>query len=425
MEMEKVKKELMHMFHAWRILLGSLVKWILLSIVIGGVIGVIASAFANLITWATDFRMGHMWMVYLLPFAGLMIVFLYHVTGQEKNAGTDMVLMVVRSDQNTMPGRVAPLILIATALTHLFGGSAGREGAALHLGGSIGNSLGRLFRFDEKDKHIMIMCGMSAAFSALFGTPMAAAIFPLEVVSVGIMHYSALVPCVISALVAHGLALHFQIAPPSFAILDIPEFGISSAVTVTVLAVLCALVSILFCISLHYSEAIYRKFIKNPYLRAAAGGCIIILLTLLVGNQDYNGTGVNIISKCFDGTVAPEAFLLKIIFTALTLGAGFKGGEIVPTFFIGASFGCLFGTLTGFSPTLCAAIGMAAIFCGVTNSPITSLLISFEMFGFAAMPFLLLAIAFSYMLSGYYGLYRSQKIMYSKFKTSYINKQTH
>ena len=151
MEMEKVKKELMHMFHAWRILLGSLVKWILLSIVIGGVIGVIASAFANLITWATDFRMGHMWMVYLLPFAGLMIVFLYHVTGQEKNAGTDMVLMVVRSDQNTMPGRVAPLILIATALTHLFGGSAGREGAALQFGASLGNWLGRKIHLNESD----------------------------------------------------------------------------------------------------------------------------------------------------------------------------------------------------------------------------------------------------------------------------------
>ena len=150
MEMEKVKKELMHMFHAWRILLGSLVKWILLSIVIGGVIGVIASAFANLITWATDFRMGHMWMVYLLPFAGLMIVFLYHVTGQEKNAGTDMVLMVVRSDQNTMPGRVAPLILIATALTHLFGGSAGREGAALQFGASLGNWLGRKIHLYER-----------------------------------------------------------------------------------------------------------------------------------------------------------------------------------------------------------------------------------------------------------------------------------
>ena len=366
--------------------LRTAIKWIIFSILSGLLIGMVGIAFYFGMTWVTDTRTAYPWLIFFLPLGGIVIVLLYHLLHDEKDTGTNLVL------------------------------------SAIHSGdGSIGNSLGRLFRFDEKDKHIMIMCGMSAAFSALFGTPMAAAIFPLEVVSVGIMHYSALVPCVISALVAHGLALHFQIAPPSFAILDIPEFGISSAVTVTILAVLCALVSI----SLHCSEAIYRKFIKNPYLRAAAGGCIIILLTLLVGNQDYNGTGVNIISKCFDGTVAPEAFLLKITFTALTLGAGFKGGEIVPTFFIGASFGCLFGTLTGFSPTLCAAIGMAAIFCGVTNSPITSLLISFEMFGFAAMPFLLLAIAFSYMLSGYYGLYRSQKIMYSKFKTSYINKQTH
>lgn len=404
--------------------LRTAIKWIIFSILSGLLIGMVGIAFYFGMTWVTDTRTAYPWLIFFLPLGGIVIVLLYHLLHDEKDTGTNLVLSAIHSGDE-IPLRMAPLIFISTLITHLFGGSAGREGAALQLGGSIGNSLGRLFRFDEKDKHIMIMCGMSAAFSALFGTPMAAAIFPLEVVSVGIMHYSALVPCVISALVAHGLALHFQIAPPSFAISDIPEFGISSAVTVTILAVLCALVSILFCISLHYSETIYRKFIKNPYLRAAAGGCIIILLTLLAGNQDYNGTGVNIISKCFDGTVAPEAFLLKIIFTTLTLGAGFKGGEIVPTFFIGASFGCLFGTLTGFSPTLCAAIGMAAIFCGVTNSPITSLLISFEMFGFAAMPFLLLAIAFSYMLSGYYGLYRSQKIMYSKFKTSYINKQTH
>ena len=369
--------------------LRTAIKWIIFSILSGLLIGMVGIAFYFGMTWVTDTRTAYPWLIFFLPLGGIVIVLLYHLLHDEKDTGTNLVLSAIHSGDE-IPLRMAPLIFISTLITHLFGGSAGREGAALQLGGSIGNSLGRLFRFDEKDKHIMIMCGMSAAFSALFGTPMAAAIFPLEVVSVGIMHYSALVPCVISALVAHGLALHFQIAPPSFAILDIPEFGISSAVTVTILAVLCALVSILFCISLHYSETIYRKFIKNPYLRAAAGGCIIILLTLLAGNQDYNGTGV-----------------------------------IVPTFFIGASFGCLFGTLTGFSPTLCAAIGMAAIFCGVTNSPITSLLISFEMFGFAAMPFLLLAIAFSYMLSGYYGLYRSQKIMYSKFKTSYINKQTH
>ena len=154
------------------------------------------------------------------------------------------------------------------------------------------------------------------------------------------------------------------------------------------------------------------------------GGCFIIILTLLVGDQTYNGSGMNVIERCIEGTVAPESFLLKIIFTALTLGAGYKGGEIVPSLFIGASFGCLFGNLIGFSPSLCAAVGLTSIFCGVTNCPVTSLLISFELFGYDGMPYFLLAIAFSYMLSGYYGLYSSQRIMYSKYRTKYINRKT-
>ncbi len=175
---------------------------------------------------------------------------------------------------------------------------------------------------------------------------------------------------------------------------------------------------------LHQSEVLYKHFFKNPYVRVFVGGCIVIVLTLLVGNQNYNGTGVNIIAQCIDGTVRPEAFLLKMIFTAATLGAGYKGGEIVPSFFTGAAFGCLFGNLLGFSPALCTAVGMAAVFCGVTNCPITSLLISFELFGYDGMPYFLLAVAFSYMLSGYFGLYHSQKIIYSKYKTNYINKKT-
>jgi H+/Cl- antiporter ClcA len=320
---------------------------------------------------------------------------------------------------------MAPLIFISTLITHLFGGSAGREGAALQMGGSIGNTLGKLFRFDEKDKHVMIMCGMSAAFSALFGTPMAAAIFSMEMISVGIMYYIALVPCVISSLVAHGIASYFGITNELFLIDEIPAFGILSSIKVSILAILCALVSILFCVVLHQSEALYKRFFKNPYLRAVVGGVLVVLLTLLVGNQNYNGTGITIINQCINGTVRPEAFLLKILFTALTLGAGYKGGEIVPSFFTGAAFGCLFGNLLGFSPTLCAAVGMTSVFCGVTNCPITSLLISFELFGYDGMPYFLLSVAFSYMLSGYFGLYRSQKIIYSKYKTNYINKTTH
>ena len=228
----------------------------------------------------------------------------------------------------------------------------------------------------------------------------------------------------IPSLVAHGIAVSFGISQELFLIDSIPSFGIGNAVRISVLAILCAGISILFCVMLHQSEVLYKHFFKNPYVRVFVGGCIVIVLTLLVGNQNYNGTGVNIIAQCIDGTVRPEAFLLKMIFTAATLGAGYKGGEIVPSFFTGAAFGCLFGNLLGFSPALCTAVGMAAVFCGVTNCPITSLLISFELFGYDGMPYFLLAVAFSYMLSGYFGLYHSQKIIYSKYKTNYINKKT-
>ena len=399
------------------------VKWVIFAILVGGIVGLCGTAFYFCLTFVTVLRGQNPWLLYLLPVGGLIIVGAYHLLRDEKDTGTNLVISAIHSDDE-LPLRMAPLIFISTLITHLFGGSAGREGAALQLGGSIGNGIGKLFHFDDKDKHIMIMCGMSACFSALFGTPMAAAIFSMEVVSVGIMYYAALVPCVISSLVAHGIAVSFGISQELFLIDSIPSFGIGNAVRISVLAILCAGISILFCVMLHQSEALYKHFFKNPYVKVFVGGCIVIVLTLLVGNQNYNGTGVNIIAQCIDGTVRPEAFLLKMIFTAATLGAGYKGGEIVPSFFTGAAFGCLFGNLLGFSPALCTAVGMAAVFCGVTNCPITSLLISFELFGYDGMPYFLLAVAFSYMLSGYFGLYHSQKIIYSKYKTNYINKKT-
>lgn len=399
-------------------------KWIIFAIIVGVIVGLCGTAFYFALSLVTVLRTQNTWLIFLLPLGGVGIVAMYRILHNEKDTGTNLVISAIHSDDE-LPLRMAPLIFVSTLITHLFGGSAGREGAALQMGGSIGNALGKLFRFDDKDKHVMIMCGMSAAFSALFGTPMAAAILPMEMVSVGVMYYIALLPCVISSLVAHGIAYSFGVSNELFLIHYIPKFTIVSAIEISILAILCALVSILFCVLLHKSEDLYKRFFANPYIRAIAGGCIIIVLTLLVGNQDYNGTGINIISHCINGTVRPEAFLLKMIFTALTLGAGYKGGEIVPSFFTGAAFGCLFGNLLGFSPTLCTAVGMTAVFCGVTNCPITSLLISFELFGYDGMPYFLLATALSYMLSGYFGLYRSQKIVYSKYKTNYINKATH
>lgn len=400
------------------------VRWVVFSIISGIVVGSVGGVFYFLMSYVTQLRTNHPWLIFFLPLGGFAIVAAYRFMHDENDTGTNLVLSAIHSGDH-LPLRMAPLIFVSTIITHLFGGSAGREGAALQLGGSLGNGIGRLFRLDEKDKHIMIMCGMSAAFSALFGTPMAAAIFSMEVVSVGIMHYSALVPCVIASLVAHGMATGAGIAPEAFVISEIPVFSIRTAIIISILAILCALVSILFCVTLHRSEQLFKKQFQNPYIRIFAGGCFVIILTLFVGNQSYNGAGMNMIEHYFEGEVRPEAFIMKIIFTALTIGAGFKGGEIVPSFFAGAAFGCLFGNITGFSPSLCTAIGMTGVFCGVTNCPITSLLISFELFGYDAMPYYLLSVAFSYMLSGYFGLYHSQKIMYSKYKTNYINKRTH
>lgn len=398
------------------------VKWVVFAVISGIVIGGVGTLFYFCLAKVTQIRAQHPQVIWLLPFGGLLIVGAYHLLHNENDKGTNLVISSIHSGDK-LPLRMAPLIFLSTLITHFFGGSAGREGAALQLGGSIGNKIGELFRFDEKDKQIMTMCGMSAAFSALFGTPMAAAIFSMEVVSVGVMYYAALVPCVIASLVGHAVAAYFGAGAEVFPLDTLPSFSTISAVKISVLAVLCALVSILFCILLHQAGHLYQKYLKNPYVRIFAGGCIVIVLTLIVGDQRYNGSGIALIEPCMEGDVAPEMFVMKMIFTALTLGAGYKGGEIVPSFCIGGTFGCLFGNLIGFSPSLCTAVGMAAVFCGVTNCPITSLLISFEMFGYEGMPYFLLAVAFSYMTSGYYGLYHSQKIMYSKYKTKFINRK--
>ena len=417
---ELIRNKLIHQAK----LVGTSIRWVIFAILSGLIVGGIGTLFYFGMYLVTLTRTKNPWLIFLLPVSGLVIVGCYRLLHDEKDTGTNLVLSAIHSDEE-LPLRMAPLIFLSTLITHLFGGSAGREGAALQLGGSIGNGLGKLFRFDDKDKHIMIMCGMSAAFSALFGTPMAAAVFSMEVVSVGVMYYAALVPCVISSLVASMVARYFGVAQELFLIDNIPAFRFLPAVKISVLAVLCAGVSILFCIMLHSSDHLYKRFFKNAYIRIFVGGCLVIALTLLVGDQTYNGAGMNMIEQYMQGLVPPEAFILKMLFTAVTLGAGFKGGEIVPSFFTGAAFGCLFGNILGFSPSLCTAVGMTAVFCGVTNCPITALLISFELFGYDAMPYFLLAVAFSYMLSGYYGLYSSQKIIYSKYKTNYINRKTH
>ncbi len=399
-----------------------LVKWLVFAALTGVALGLVGTAFGKGVALTTAFRMSHPWILYGLPLAGVLIVWMYTWERKAEKSSTNMVLDAIHAERE-IPLKTAPLIFISTILTHLFGGSAGREGAALQLGGSIGNFLGKGLRIDENDRRVMIMAGMSAAFAALFGTPMAATVFSMEVVSVGIMHYAALVPCVVASYIAYGVACHFGLTGERFELGALPDFNIPNAGKILFLGLCCAAVSILFCVVLHKTEELFAEKIKHAFLRPVVSGLLIIALTMLFGTTDYLGTGMQVVERAVtEQEVVWYAFLLKMVFTAITLSGGFKGGEIVPTFFVGACFGCLMGQLLHISPSLAAACGMAAVFCGVTNSPISSLLISLEMFGFEGAPFYFIAIAISYMQSGYYGLYRSQKIMYSKVKTQFINR---
>ena len=397
-----------------------LIRWLLLAGITGIVLGILGGAFVLCINETTVFRTGHPWMLYILPVAGLAIVAVYRF--DRFGTGTNCVLEGIHSG-TYVPLRMAPLIIVSTVITHAFGGSAGREGAALQLGGSIGGSLGKLMKLDEYDRKIMIMCGMSAAFSALFGTPLTATVFSMEIVSVGIMYYAALVPCCVAALTASEVVKIMGVHETEFHVPAGIGMGANGMLLMIFFAVLCAGVSIIFCKLLHGTGKYLQTRIENPWIRIVAGGAVIVLLTKILGTTDYLGTGMDVIADALDGKVFFAAFALKMIFTVITLCSGYKGGAIIPSLFVGATFGCLFGQIAGFGAPVFAACGMAAVFCGVTNCPVTSLLLAFELFGMEYMPYFLIVVAISYMESGYFGLYESQKLMYSKTKLKFINRK--
>jgi H+/Cl- antiporter ClcA len=402
--------------------LKAFIKWIAIAVIVGVLVGLVGVLFHFSIGYVTEFRQTNTWVLFLLPIGGIFIAWLYKAMEAENDRGTNFVLVSIRSEEN-IPLKTGPLIFISTVVTHFVGGSAGKEGAALQLGSSISNKIGEVMKLDGNDMHTMSMCGMSAAFAALFGTPVTAAVFSLEVVSIGIMHYSALVPCILAAVTGSLVAAAFGVAPERFVLSGIPTVGALSIGKVIVLSVLCAFISILFCFIMKKVHHGYDKYIKSRYMKGFVGGVIVLVLTLIIGNGDYNGGGMNIVEHAIDGKVFIGAFLLKIIFTAFTLGAGFKGGEIVPSFFTGATFGNAVAKIVGLNPSFGAGIGMIAVFCGVTNCPVSSLILSVEMFGAEELLFFAIVCGVSYMLSGYTGLYSEQKIVYSKTRTEFIDKK--
>ena len=405
----------------WGLYVRTFIKWTAAAAVIGAACGLVGTLFHFGVHEVTAFRGTHPWVLYLLPLAGLVIVGFYKLTGTD-GLGTDDIIDAVHQGK-LLPILLLPAIFFGTILTHLCGGSAGREGAALQMGGTIGQYLGRHFQLDDRDLRVATLAGMAAFFSALFGTPLAATVFAIMVISIGVIYHVALYPSLLAALVAYGVSIYLGVEPTRFAV-SVPEQTVGIFVRVALLGVLCALVSILFCQVMHGAGHLMKR-IRNPWLRVVCGGAAIIVLTLIFGT-DYNGAGMEIVTAAVEqGTVAvPWAFLLKLIFTAITLAAGFKGGEVVPSFFVGATFGCTAAPLLGLPAGFGAAVGLAAVFCGVTNCPLASTLLAVELFGAEGLLYFALACCLSYMLSGYQGLYSSQTILYSKLKAQFINVHT-
>ncbi len=399
----------------------AMLKWLVIGGLVGGVGGVVGALFHLGVSYATEVRLAHPWVLYLLPAGGLVIAGLYKLCKLE-GKGTNAVIESVHFGKE-VPVLLVPLIFVSTVITHLCGGSAGREGAALQIGGGIGYRTGRLLHLGEKDLPLATLCGMSGVFSALFGTPLTATVFALEVISVGVLYYAGLVPCITAAMMGYLVSLWMGVPPTRFTVV-MPALDGWTLLLVVVLAILCALVSILFCRGLHVTEHLAERLVKNSYLRAAAGGAVIIALTLLLGTTDYNGAGMDVINRALTGEASGWAWLLKLLFTAVTIGCGFKGGEVVPSFFVGATFGCAAGALLGLPPGFAAAIGLVAVFCGAVNCPIASVVLSVELFGADAMLYFAIACAISYVLSGYCGLYSSQTILYSKLRAEFINVHT-
>lgn len=401
--------------------LKSFCKWTLIAILIGLVVGLVGSAFNYSIKTVSGIREKYPIIIMFMAFGGVVITWIYQILGLPHDRGTNMVLTAVRDGKNlTLKNMVC--IFVGSVITHLFGGSSGREGAGLQIGGSIASSIGTAFKMDKSDERIITMCGMSAGFSALFGTPVTAGFFAMEVISIGILHYSAIVPCMVASVVSMMVSSHLG-GESVFYKVTFPEVSAVPILQTLGLSFLCAFVSILFCIAMHEALSLYRKYLVNHYARAIVGGILVSVLTLVVGTNDYNGTGMNVIERCFSQNVPFYMFLVKIIFTAITLCAGYKGGEIVPTFFVGATFGNFFGSLIGMDNSFGSAIGLIAVFCGVTNCPLTSMFLSVEIFGSKGIVYFGIACAVSYLLSGYTGLYNAQKIVYSKTMPKFIDKK--
>ncbi len=392
----------------------NFIKWVWR----GGVIGLLtgsASAILLLgLEYATDARNSHPWLLFLLPLGGALVSLLYWKFGSSSSKGNNLVIERIHDGSEAVPFRMSVLVLFGTLVTHLFGGSAGREGTAVQMGGSLAETFGKWIKAGALDRKILLICSVSGGFGAVFGTPLAGAMFGLEVAAIGIMSYEALVPCFTASFVGHLVTTRlWGVHHVSYPQMIAPEFSLQVVFKVMAASVLFALASILFSELTHALKRLFAAVFRNPVLKSAVGGLIVIGLVYAVGSRAYLGLSLPLISDALDKDVPTFAFLWKLVFTSVTLGAGFQGGEVTPLFAIGATLGNTLAEVFHLYGPFLAALGFIAVFCGATHTPIACFLMGIELFGSGGAVYMFLACLISYLFAGYSGIYTSQRIVVS------------
>jgi H+/Cl- antiporter ClcA len=407
--MDKIKKFFLSFEQSFSLLF--LLKWSFICLLIGAFTGSVSAVFLWTLEWATNYRDANVWIIALLPISGLIIGLSYHYYGESVVKGNNLLLEEYHSPKKIIPFKMVPLVFLGTILTHLFGGSAGREGTAVQIGGAIADQFTKIFKLSNLDRKIILVAGISAGFSSVFGTPLAGAIFALEVMVIGRIKFDAIIPSFLAAIFANYFCDVWQISHHThYTISSVSELTPTTILWALLAGIIFGLVSMLFSKSTHFWGDLFKKYIKYPPLRPVIGGAIIAIIVYLMGTTKYIGLGVPTIVNAFNIDLNSYDFFLKLLFTSFTLGAGFKGGEVTPLFFIGATLG---NVLVWFIPLpmgLLAGMGFVAVFAGATNTPIACTIMGIELFGIESGVFIALACTTSYLFSGHSGIYSSQII---------------
>ena len=387
-----------------------LLKWFLICLTLGAIAGSVSAFFLISLDWATNWRESHLWIIALLPIGGFIIGLSYHIFGNNVVKGNNLLLEELHNPRKIIPFRMAPLVLFGTILTHFFGGSAGREGTAVQIGGAIADRFTKVLKLSDRDRQIVMIAGISAGFASVFGTPLAGGIFAFEVLILGRIRLDAIIPSFMAAVLADYFCQFWNVSHTQYHIGSVAAMTPMNLLWSLLAGIIFGLVAMLFSKSTHFWSRLFKNKIKYPPLRPAIGGVILAIAIYFIGTTKYIGLGIPTIVDAFNVNLNSYDFLLKVLFTSFTLGAGFKGGEVTPLFFIGATLGNILIWFIPLPMGLLAGMGFVAVFAGATNTPIACTIMGIELFGIESGVFIALACSTAYLFSGHSGIYSSQII---------------